>query len=395
MKIIVNILCCMFALSFIASSAWGQMKADSDFWHSDSLSNDTLFAKQKNGVNNKKKRKHGKCHRFFKNFNQIDTTYVTPNYYNFTAMLQQTCLVNAYSISGKNASGDKQKINFYSKPRLTLGPYLGWHWFFLGYNFDIVRAYKSNKSTQFNFSVYSSTFGADIIYQKNNGDFTIDNIEGFGKQNDKRVKDVEFDGLKTSIRSVNVYYIFNHKRFSYPAAYSQSTVQRKSCGTWKLGFIYSHQTLDFDHNRFTSSIIPENENSIGIYDELKFDKINYYDYSINFGYAYNWVFAPNFLCSVSLAPAVGYKFAKGESFESQDLLFKRHNLNFDAIGRFGFVWNTNRLFAGTSAIVHAYNYNKSKFSISNAVAVFNVYCGINFVPKGHYRRSNPARFKKW
>lgn len=385
----------MSALLFIAGRAWGQTDTGADFRLADSLLSDTLLDVQKNGANKNAKRRHGKWHRFFKNFNQIDTTYVTPNYYNFTAMLQQTFLVNAYSISGKNADGDKQQINLHSKPRLTVGPYIGWHWFFLGYNFDIVRAYKSNKSTQFNFSIYSSTFGADIIYQKNNGDFTIDDIEGFGKQNDKKTRNVEFDGLKTSIRSINVYYIFNHKRFSYPAAYSQSTIQKRSCGTWKLGFIYSHQTLDFDHNRFASLLIQNSENSVGIYDELKFDKINYYDYSINLGYAYNWVFAPRFLCSVSLAPAVGYKFAKGESFESRDLLFKRRNLNFDAVGRLGLVWNTNRMFAGASAVVHAYNYKKSKFSVSNAVAVFNVYCGINFVPKGHYRRLNPARFKGW
>ena len=98
---------------------------------------------------------------------------------------------------------------------------------------------------------------------------------------------------------------------------------------------------------------------------------------------------------MSIAPAVGYKVAKGESFESQDILFKRSTFNFDAIGRMGLVWTTNRFFMGTSAVVHAYNYNKSKFSISNAVAVFNIYVGVNFMPKGHYRRSNPKKFKKW
>ena len=360
----------------------------------DSLSDDTAKALPEK-KSHKKKWKQSKFYKFLKSLNEIDTTYVTPNYYNFTAMVQQTCLINAYSIRGRSAGSDKQQINFYSKPRLTLGPYIGWHWIFLGYNFDIARTYTSNKSTQFNLSVYSSAFGADLIYQKNNGDYTIGSVKGFGKQNDKIYKDVKFDGLKTSIKSLNVYYIFNHKRFSYPAAYGQSTVQKKSCGTWKLGFIYSHQALDFDYSRLPSSLITGGNNGVGLYDELKFNEINYYDYSINFGYAYNWVFAPNLLCSVSIAPAVGYKFAKGESFESQDILFKRSTFNFDAIGRMGLVWNTNRFFMGTSAVVHAYNYNKSKFSISNAVAVFNIYVGVNFMPKGHYRRSNPKKFNKW
>ncbi len=160
-----------------------------------------------------KKWKQSKFYKFLKSLNEIDTTYVTPNYYNFTAMVQQTCLINAYSIRGRSAGSDKQQINFYSKPRLTLGPYIEWNWIFLGYNFDIARTYTSNKSTQFNLSVYSSAFGADLIYQKNNGDYTIGSVKGFGKQNDKIYKDVKFDGLKTSIKSLNVYYIFNHKRF--------------------------------------------------------------------------------------------------------------------------------------------------------------------------------------
>lgn len=171
------------------------------------------------------------------------------------------------------------------------------------------------------------------------------------------------------------------ERFSYPAAYGQSTVQRRSCGTWKLGFICSRQSLDFDYTRLPEPLVTGGETGVGLYDELKFSKIKYYDYSINFGYAYNWVFAPNMLCSVSLAPAAGCKSAKGEASGGRGVLFKRRTFNFDTITRMGLVWNTNRFFLGASSVVHFYNYNKSRFSVNNAIAVVNVYAGVNFAPK--------------
>ena len=48
----------------------------------------------------------------------------------------------------------------------------------------------------------------------------------------------DFTGFQSNIKGLNAYWIFNHKHFSYPAAYSQSTNQRKSCGSLMAGFAY-------------------------------------------------------------------------------------------------------------------------------------------------------------
>lgn len=40
------------------------------------------------------------------------------------------------------------------------------------------------------------------------------------------------------------YYTFNHRRFSYPAAFTQSYIQRRSAGSWLAGISYqSSRTL--------------------------------------------------------------------------------------------------------------------------------------------------------
>lgn len=365
-------------------SAYREIQTDSV---GKAIKSDTL--QQKTG-----KRKRSRLYRFFQNFNAIDTAYIEPNHYNFAAMIQESNLFSFYTIEGKNEDDKKQRISLSAHPRLKIGPYVGWHWAFFGYQFDIGRTYTSNKSQQYNISLYSSTIGLDYIHNKNNGDFTINQTKGFGKANTKNIKDVHFDGLKTYTNSVNVYYIFNHKKFSYPAAFSQTTQQKRSCGSWKAGILYSHQKLAFDYTKLPAALLSTDNGGTGLYDELKFNKINFYDYSINFGYAYNWVFAPNWLFAISASPALGYKFSKGQTIDHKQL-FSRHNINFDVIGRIGLVWNTNRFFAGFSSVLHAYTYRKSRFRMSNAIAMTNIYFGINFMPKGHYRRTNPQKFGKW
>lgn len=354
------------------------------------LGGDSAVLGQKKG-----KRKRSGLYRFFQSFNTIDTTYIEPNHYNFTAMAQGSNLMNFYSLYGKNSQdGKRQRISFNTKARFKVGPYIGWHWVFLGYQFDIGRTNTSNHSQQYNLSLYSSFIGIDYIRSWNKGDFFINRVKGFGKATDKSVKDVSFDGLDAYTHSLSAYYIFNHKHFSYPAAFSQSTQQKKSCGSLIAGVIYSHQKLKFDYTKLPAQMLSGGNGATAIYDELKFDKINFYDYSLSLGYAYNWVFARNWLLSASASPALGYKFSKGQNIDHKEL-FSSHNLNFDVIGRMGLVWNSNRLFAGISSTIHAYTYHKSRFRFSNTIALANLYVGVNFMPKGHYRRKFPQKFKKW
>ena len=49
------------------------------------------------------------------------------------------------------------------------------------------------------------------------------------------IRGTNFGGLTSTIKGFNLYYIFNHRRFSYPAAFSQSTIQRRSAGSPFVG----------------------------------------------------------------------------------------------------------------------------------------------------------------
>lgn len=333
-----------------------------------------------------KKKKGSLIYRFFKSFDDYDTRYITPNYYNYTTMLQSSSIYEVYRLRGTDAQGAKQSLTFTSNPSLKVGPYIGWRWLFLGYQFDIGNPNSSRKKTEFDLSLYSSMLGCDLIYQKNQGDFHLSNIKGFEGVDTKPLKDQKFGGMKTYVASANVYYIFNHKHFSYPAAFSQSTVQRKSCGSWKLGLSVTHQKINFDHTQLPSLLLGPGGSLLS--DDLKFKRIVYYDYSFSVGYAYNWVFARNCLFNLSLAPAIGYKHSKGVYTNGAELPFSASDLTFDVIARTGIVWNNTKWFGGASLILHTYDYRKDRFSITNSLGYLKVYFGMNFMRKRQYKHIN-------
>ena len=79
------------------------------------------------------KRQQNKEKRVSHKFNEIDTTYIEPQKYNFTVMVQNTNTYEVYRLS--NASG--QGITFAPEATIRIGPYVGWRWIFLGYTLDI------------------------------------------------------------------------------------------------------------------------------------------------------------------------------------------------------------------------------------------------------------------
>ena len=68
-------------------------------------------------------------------FNDIDTSYIEPQRYNFTTMLQNTNTYEVYRI----ASDKGQSITFAPEANIRIGPYFGWRWIFLGYTVDITH----------------------------------------------------------------------------------------------------------------------------------------------------------------------------------------------------------------------------------------------------------------
>ena len=317
--------------------------------------------------------------RWFKHFNDIDTNYIEPQRYNYTVMMQNTNSYEIYTLESKSG----QSITFAPRPSMKIGPYLGWRWVFLGYTFDIGHISNDKKKKEFELSLYSSMFGIDLYYRQTGNDFRIKETSLANGMSGDMLKGIPFSGLSVGIKGFNLYYIFNHKKFSYPAAFSQSTCQKRSCGSPLLGIAYAKHTLDLDFMKLkdvVESNLPPEYNDVKLDEGLMFSKVNYTSYAVSGGYAYNWVFAKNWLFDVSLSLGIAYKKSTGDlQYDSEFSLrdFKFGDFNIDGTGRFGLVWNNTKYYAGMSTVLHSYTYRKSQFSTSNVFGSLNIYVGIN------------------
>jgi len=328
-------------------------------------------------------------------FNDIDSNYVEPIHYNFTAMGQMTTNFERYVVSSSDYDA---KLTFAQHPDLRIGPYFGWRWLFFGYTYDLTSLGKTRhkRGDKIEFSLYSSVIGVDLIWRRTGSDFYLKSVSGLGEEAKAYEGETFDDYIRTNMMGVNIYYVFNHRKFSHPAIYSQSTIQRRSAGSWQLGASLTFHDIHFDYDALPKSMFSE-LNAQNQYASLEL--VKYFDASITFGYAYNWVFHRGWCLGISLLPAIGYKRASTQTavFEEpegqdasgaehpsylsekiDDIFRKRGNLNFNVTGRLGLIYNTGRWFTGLFGIVHNYNYRRDDIRFTNVFGTVNVCGGFYF-----------------
>ena len=304
----------------------------------------------------------------YETLDKRDSLYVSPNIYDMTVMTQYSYGYEYYKFTSRD---DSQSLSLKPENNNKVGLYVGWKWLFLGWSFDMTR---NRAKKDISLSFYTAKVGFDLLYRKREEGFKISETKGFVDDSGESIKgyDPYFSGFSTKQKGFNVYYIFNNKRFSYPAAYSQTTNQRISAGSFILGLTYNEQTFRFNYSKIDPKL------QLYVNDNLKFDKVKYKDLSVNFGYSYNWVFTKNCLANISLTPCVGYKNSSLKINDSKEFI---SNINFDFISRAAIVYNNSRFYIGASFISHTYSYRKSKLSVVNGYGTINVYTGVNFWKK--------------
>ena len=67
----------------------------------------------------------------FLNFSDFDTTYISPNRYNYALMLDHFTNYEYYSVGNND-----QRLRFSPNPHNKIGAYFGWRWIFLGWAVD-------------------------------------------------------------------------------------------------------------------------------------------------------------------------------------------------------------------------------------------------------------------
>lgn len=200
-----------------------------------------------------------------------------------------------FSFSKLKTSGvihdDTDIVHFSSELKSDLNPKLSFQLSYLGLSagtgFSLNKVTGQGKKTDADFSLssYGNSFGIEfaINYYKSftgNYDYWDDSIHL------RLIIPREFVSQITL--DLDFYYAFNNKRFSYPAAFSQSYIQKKSAGSLLIGgSLHANEILAGDSTAGTEIFCLEN-----------------YSLGIGVGYAYNLVINKHMLFHLSLLPYV-------------------------------------------------------------------------------------------
>ncbi len=141
---------------------------------------------------------------------------------------------------------------------------------------------KNYTDIEFNLNSYSNRYGFDIVFSKADnysGTFRLDGTE----------HDVERKMIKMEMLNINAYYAFNGRRFSFPAAFTQSYLQVHSAGSWLVGV------------SFMGCVTKLHDTDIAHFDNAR---VYLGNFSVGGGYGYNLVTRHRWLFHLSALPTL-------------------------------------------------------------------------------------------
>ena len=241
--------------------------------------------------------------------------------------------------SSKNDRHFKSEMEADRKATLSVGvSYLG---FSLSVALNPAKLMGKYHDYELNFRSYGRRFGFDIIYQ-NAKNFT-------GWHDHEGMERIELpDGiLRVKTLNVNAFYVFNNRRFSYPAAFSQSYIQRRSAGSFLLAVSGQGQyaTLDYDQKA-----------------QLKMTNIG-----IGAGYGYNYVPSRGWLMHISALPTFIVYSNTSMTFGDSRVPLHYHFPEVIITGRGAIVHQWSNKFFGMSMV-----FNFTNIGHEESLAVHNI-----------------------
>lgn len=212
---------------------------------------------------------------------RFDTAYITRPDARWTVKLR-TNISGATLRTESNEGGEWRQTNVHSECRATLSAAVAYRGMALGLAVNPAKLLKKNSDYEFNLNSYSNRYGFDVVYISTG---TYHGTQTVGSQECAVTK----GQIRQQAVNLNFYYAFSGRRFSYPAAFSQSYVQRRSAGSFMLG-------ASFDGSRTKT----EADEASGTHAS----KLRLAEFAVGAGYAYNFVPSRHWLFHLSSLPTI-------------------------------------------------------------------------------------------
>jgi hypothetical protein len=175
---------------------------------------------------------------------------------------------------------------------------------------------------EFYLSYYSSRISVDASYHR------ATTLAGDVRRGDM-TEHLESGDVKLKVANLAGYYVFNHRQFSFPAAFTQSYIQRRSAGSWLAGISYQGGSIESREEMKKRA------------PDAPHIKIKANHLGIGGGYGYNWVLGNKWLFHFSMLPTI--------------VIYNRNYMIVDDMRREEGKMRFNMIFNERAAIVHNFS----------------------------------------
>ena len=250
-----------------------------------------------------------------------------------------------------NGQHFKSEMEANRKSTISVGAsYLG---FTLSAALNPAKLMGKYRDYELNFNSYGRRFGFDVIYQDAHNFTGWHDHEGM-----ERI--MLSDGmLKVKTLNLNAFYIFNSRRFSYPAAFSQSYIQRRSAGSFLLAASGMAQRASLDWDQ-----------------EMQLKIVNV---GLGAGYGYNYVPNKGWLLHISALPTFIVYSNTSMTFGDNRIPLHYHFPEVIITGRGAIVRQWSNKFLGMSMVFNfSNNGDEASLALHNIKWRIRTFFGLRF-----------------
>lgn len=282
----------------------------------------------------------------------------------------------------RSVDPDGTKGNYYltADPKITLGIMANYRGISASLSLSPSKILSDISDMMSAINYYSNTFGIDLTFEK---------VNSFrGRSNLLSHSHKLCDATNMRQFALTGYYVFNGKKFSLPAVFNSTWVQKRSAGSFLVqaafntGRVKIGPDLDTDE---TVTSIPE--------------RIDMNSFAIGAGYGYNLVAGKHWLIHATAQPSImvwqNYKLHTTDRKGKEEVnKMDTDRINFFLVGRLGAIYSWNRYFIGlTSVIQHSKSGKDSDFALRDTQWQARAFFGWRVQTKLH-RRPEPVKKRR-
>lgn len=308
-----------------------------------------------------------------------DTFYVARPRETWTFRAKTDMFMDIMHIRAVDMHGNSSNYYLNADPKVTIGIMANYRGISASFSLSPSKLLSDISDMMSAINYYSNTFGFDLTFEKVNAFHGRTNLQSSSHKL-----------TNTNMRQFTVtgYYVFNGKKFSLPAVFNSTWVQKRSAGSFLVQAGFSTGRLKLGDNL-------DSEHSFA----SKLKRIDMNSFSIGAGYGYNLVYGKHWLFHATAQPSVmiwqNYKLHTDDEKGNEEVnKMDAGRINFFIVGRLGAIYSWDKYFIGlTSVVQHSKSGKDSDFALRDTQIQARAFFGWRLQTKLH-RRPEPKPKKR-